>query len=518
MDAFSRAQERAFVGGRIYTLAEPARVEALLVRDGRIVEMGPTAEVLQRAAEPAEIIDLGGRTVLPGFIDAHTHLASTGLTRTGYLDLSEVRSPEELLEQLRGELARKAEGEWLIGRGWDESRWSERRYVTRQELDRVAPANPVALFRVDGHLLVVNSRALKEVPLPRAWLEGGEARVRTDLERGWLWEEAAWWFHERIKPDLPQLKRAILAGMELAHSHGITSIHEVAKPDYLRAYQELKEEGKLRLRAYLNLRGEQMEELIELGLQTGFGDEWLRLGGVKFFADGSLGAGNAALSEPYRDRDGCGELNHPPEELRRFVERARAHGLQVMIHAIGDRAIEAVLEAFERAGVTPEERHRIEHFELATPEQIERAVQLGVVLSMQPNFLQWAAPGGLYEARLGEERARRIDPHRQVLDAGGRLAFGSDCMPLGPLFGLHQVVNAPQPVQRLTLEEALRCYTQGGAYASFEEELKGTLEVGKLADLVVLSEDPFDKPEELAEIQVEMTFIGGELVYSRARS
>ncbi len=509
----STSQERAFINGRIYTLAEPAWVEALLVRDGRIAALGTTAEVLRRAAEAAKIIDLKGKAVLPGFIDAHTHLVSTGLTRTVYLDLSGARSLEELLEQVRGELARRAEGEWLVGRGWDESRWPERRYVTRRELDRVAPANPVALFRVDGHLLVVNSRALKEVPLPQARLKGGKA----DLERGWLWEEAAWWFHEQIKPDLAHLKKAIMAGVELAHSHGLTSIHEIARPRYLRAYQELRREGRLRLRVYLNLMSEQMEELIGLGLETTFGDEWLRLGGVKLFADGSIGAGNAALSEPYRDRGGRGELNHTPEELRRFVERARAHGLQVMIHAIGDRAIEAALEAYERAGVTPQERHRIEHFELATPEQVERAARLGVVLSMQPNFLQWAAPGGLYEARLGKERARRINPHRWVLDAGGRLAFGSDCMPLGPLFGLQQVVNAPQPVQRLTLEEALRCYTQGGAYASFEEGLKGSLEVGKLADLVVLSEDPFAEPGGLAEIQVEMTFIGGELVFSRSQ-
>jgi len=502
--------EKAFINGKIYTLAEPRLAEALLVRDGRIVALGSTEEVLQRASS-AEVIDLGDRTVLPGFIDAHTHLVSAGLAATRYLDLSTVRSLEELLEQVRDAVKAKARDEWLIGRGWDESHWPEQRYVTRQDLDHVALEAPVALFRVDGHLLSVNSRALELIELPE------RLREEADLERGLLREEAAWWFYDRIEPGLEALEEAITAAIAKAHALGITSVHEIVKPCYLQAYQRLHKRGELRLRVYANPRADSLEDLIQLGLETGFGDEWLRLGAVKVFADGSIGARNAALREPYRGGDGRGKLNYTLEGLAQLVQRAHENGWQVMVHAIGDRAISLVLEAYQRAGIGPADRYRIEHFELPNDEDLQEAVRMGIIASMQPNFVKWAGPGGLYEARLGPERTSRISPHRLVLDAGIRLAFGSDCMPLGPLFGLHQAVNAPHSAQRLSVEEAIRCYTQGGAHAVFEEDSKGTLEPGKLADFVALSGDPFAQPEEIERMRVELTVIGGEVVFDRAR-
>ena len=173
------------------------------------------------------------------------------------------------------------------------------------------------------------------------------------------------------------------------------------------------------------------------------------------------------------------------------------------------------MEAYKRAGVSPADRYRIEHFELPHDEDLREAARMGIIASMQPNFVKWAGPGGLYEARLGPERTKRIDPHRLVLDAGIELACGSDCMPLGPLFGVHQAVNAPYPAQRLTVEEAIRCYTLGGAYAAFEEDLKGALEPGKLADFVALSGDPFAQPERIEDLEVELTVIGGEVVFAR---
>ena len=499
------------MNGRVLTLSRPARAEALALAGAQIAAVGRNKEIQALVGPETETIDLQGRTVLPGFIDAHTHLISTGLLETLYLNLAEARSLAELLEMVRAAARQKAEGEWLVGRRWEESRWPERRYITRADLDRVAPANPVALFRVDGHLLSVNSKALELAELPE------HLRDRADLEQGLLWEEAASWLHDRIEPEAEVLERAIAAATERAHSLGITSVHDIVKPGYLRAYQALRGEGGLKLRVYLNLGVEAARPLLATGLRTGFGDEWLRLGGVKLFADGSLGAGNAALSEAYLDREGRGKLNYDDEELSRIVVEAHEHGWQVLAHAIGDRAIEQVLRAYELAGVEPADRYRIEHFELASDKQLEWAARLGLIASMQPNFLQWAEPGGLYETRLGEERTGRISPHRLALDAGLKLAFGSDCMPLGPLFGIHRAVNAPYPAQRLTVEEALRCYTLGGAYASFEEGLKGSLEPGKLADLVVLSTDPFNQPEEIERIQVEMVFIGGELVFAQSR-
>lgn len=504
------APDLILLNGRIITLNASDKARALAISGERIAAVGSDEEVKDLASEDTEIIDLQSKTALPGFIDAHTHLVSTGLMETIYLDLAEARSLEDLLEMVRAAAGRRAKGEWIIGRRWDESQWLKPRYVTRQDLDRVAPGNPVALFRVDGHLLAVNSRALELVSLSE------EMRAQADLERGLLWEEAAWWLHDQVEPEPGELERAIAAAARLAHSLGVTSVHDIIKPSYLRAYQGLRARGALKLRVYLNPKVEHAKELIKAGLQTGFGDGWLRLGAVKLFADGSIGAGNAALGEPYLDRKGRGQLNYSDEELFRIVKEARQAGWQVMAHAIGDRAIESTLRVYERAGVRSQDRYRIEHLELPTEQHLERAARLGIVASMQPNFVNWSKPGNMYEARLGGERTSRASPHRLVLDAEIRLACGSDCMPLGPLFGIHQAVNAPHPAQRLTVEEALRWYTQGGAYASFEEGLKGSLAPGKLADLVVLSADPFKHPQEIENIQVEMTFVGGELVFSRS--
>jgi len=502
--------------GRVITPEGPS--QALAISGDRIAAVGSDEQIQALTTERIEQFDLQGRTVLPGFIDSHTHLVSTGLIETIYLSLTGARSLAEALESVRetcraGERALGA-GEWLLGWGWEESRWPERRYLTRRDLDQVAPDRPVALFRVDGHLLVLNSKALELIDLPE------EFAGRADLDRGLLWEEAAWWFHEQLEPSPEELERALEAAIKKAHSLGITSVHDIVRPSYIRAYQRLRAAGRLNLRIYLNPRARagDVEQLFATGLRTGFGDEWLRLGGVKIFADGSIGAGNAALSESYLDREGRGRLNYSDEELCRIVQEAHKQGWQVLIHAIGDRAIKQVLKIYELVGVSPSDRYRIEHLELASVEQLEQAARMGLVASMQPNFLNWAKPGDLYEIRLGRNRTEQINPFRLALDAGLRLALGSDCMPLGPLFGIHQAVNAPHPSQHLTVEEAIHGYTLGGAYASFEEGLKGSIEPGKLADLVVLSEDPFEHPEAIEEIEVELTFVGGELVFRRSGS
>lgn len=505
-----RSPNLILLHGQILTMDVPGQVQGMALSGDRILALGSDSQIKGLADKTTEIIDLGGRTVLPGFIDAHTHLVSTGLMETIHLDLAQAGTLEELLEIVRAAAGERAPGEWLIGRRWEESRWPEQRYVAREDLDRAAPGNPAALARVDGHLLCVNSKALEQIQLPEKFGD------RADLERGLLWEEAAWWFNDRITPEVEEIKRAIEAATKLAHSLGVTSVHDIVKPAYLEAYQKLHATGRLKLRVYFNLKVEHARQLIDTGLVTGFGNDWLRLGAVKLFADGSIGAGNAALSKPYCDRRGRGQLNYDEQELFPIVNRAHEQGWQVMAHAIGDRAIEAVLGAYERTGIEPEDRYRIEHFELARDEHLERAANLGIVASMQPNFLQWVGSGGMYQARLGEERTGRATPHRLVLDAGIKLACGSDCMPFSPLFGIHQAVNAPHPAQRLTVEEALRCYTRGGAHASFEEELKGSLAPGRLADFIVLSADPFQRPEGIENIKVEMTYLGGKLVFSRS--
>jgi predicted amidohydrolase YtcJ len=510
------------LNANIYTVSS-GHAQALAVRDGKILAVGSTDEIRKLAGPRTQIEDLGGKTVLPGFIDAHMHLVSVGLRESGYyLDLSQARSLEETLALVRARVHQTEKDQWVLGRGWDESRWPEHRYITKADLDRIAPEHPVVLVRVCGHILCANSVALKKISVtPRV----GEF----DEPSGLLREETAWAFLQQLQPSDDQIRDAIVAGVKLAHRLGVTAIHDIAKPAHIRTYMALHQAHQLKLRVRLNIEVHYLDQLIALGLRTGFGDEFLKLGAIKFFADGSLGARNAALREPYQTPSGLfafagqwpakmngpgeawGKLNYEQSELNRLVKRAHEHGFQVMIHAIGDRAIDAALEAL--SGATPERRHRIEHAELLHSEQIARMRELGIIASMQPNFLQWSGPGGLYEARLGPERDAHIDPHRKVLDAGVALAFGSDGMPFGPLYGIHWAVNAPHPDQRVSVAEAIHAYTLGAAYAAFEERSMGSLEPGKFADFIVLSRDPFQAPTQINEIAIERTYLAGERVF-----
>lgn len=496
-----------FMNGKVLTISA-GRAEALAVREGRIQAVGRTSEIKRLAGPKTEIIDLEGKALMPGFIDAHMHLASQGLKATGYLlDLSQAHSLEEALELVRQAVHKRGEGAWVLGQGWDESLWPEKRYLTKVDLDRVAPHSPVALSRVDGHLMVVNSQALKLMPLQAGSNEFDQAQ-------GLLKGRAAERFLAHVQPEPEELEEAILAAIKMAHSLGITAVHDVVRPEHIKAYQRLKRLGKLRLRVRLNPVVQHLDSLIGLGFSTGFGDSTLKLGAIKVFADGSIGARNAALLEPYADAsETLGQLNHPQEELNALVRKAHENGFQLMIHAIGDRAIGSALEALKKAGIGPEDRARIEHLELPTEEELEEAQELGIIASMQPNFLKWSGPGRLYEARLGKERDARIDPHRAVVERDIPLAFGSDGMPFGPLYGIHLAVNAPHPGQRLSVEEALKAYTLGAAYAGFSEEDQGSLEPGKWADLIVLAEDPNTHPEGIKEIKVLETYLGGERVF-----
>lgn len=494
------------LNANIYTVSS-GRAQALAVRDGKIVAVGQNEEIKKLAGPKTQIEDLQGKTVLPGFIDAHMHLVSVGLRESGYyVDLSEAHSLSNALERVHQRVPQTEKAQWVIGRGWDESRWPERRYITKADLDVIAPEHPTVLIRVCGHILCANSVALKEIAVS---VKPGEY----DEAQGLLREETAWAFLQQLRPPEQQIQEAIIAGVKLAHRLGVTALHDIAKPEYVKAYTALHTAHELRLRVRLNIEAQHLDHLIALGLRTGFGDELLQLGAIKFFADGSIGARNAALHKPYRDADSIGKLNYEQGTLNRLVKLAHDHGFQVMIHAIGDRATDAALEALSHAGATPERRHRIEHAELLHPQQIARMKELGVIASMQPNFLQWSGPSGLYEARLGPERDVHIDPHRKVLNAGVRMAFGSDGMPFGPLYGVHCAVNAQHPDQRISIEEALRAYTLDAAYAGFAERVLGSLEPGKLADFIVLSDDPAQVPHTIKEIKIERTYLAGDRVF-----
>lgn len=507
------------VGGTIFTasLSKPW-AKAFAVRGDRIVAVGTDAQAERWASRGTRTIDLKGRVVVPGFIDAHAHMAEEagGLD---WSDLAGARSLDAAVERLRAAAASGSRGQPVIGVGWDEAKWPERRYLSREDLDRVAKDRPVVAVRVDWHIGCVNSFALESardlVPL-----RGYEVDA-TGRPTGVLKEEAFGAFWSRVEPDEAAVLRGLPAIVRRAHRLGITSIHDVIGAKEWRAYQRAHRSGRLGIRVYGMLRDRHLPDLVAAGFATGLGDSWLRLGAVKVFSDGSLGAYTANLAEPYEGRPGDrGMLVHAPEELRSILGAAHCAGFQTATHAIGDAAIRVTLDAIEtvqREDPRPDARHRIEHYEMPDEPVLERTKAAGVVPSCQPNFVgQWSGPFDVYETRLGLARSSRNNPYRPVVRAGLPLCFGSDGMPYGPLYGLHWAVNGFYTDQRLTVEEAVRAYTAGGANASFEEGLKGTLEPGKLADFVVLGGDPFREPARIRSIRVESTWIGGRRVHGAA--
>jgi predicted amidohydrolase YtcJ len=319
------------------------------------------------------------------------------------------------------------------------------------------------------------------------------------------------------------LAKALEEGCRYANSVGITSVHENLyrrQLPYLSEYLKLHQQDQLTVRVYVNLEAKLLDLLAGFGVPTGLGDEYLRLGGLKVFIDGSLGAQTAAISQPYLDKpDSDGLMLIDEEDYRFLIATANELGLQVSTHAIGDRAIELVIRVHESTSKTEfvtKLRHNIIHAELLTPLLINRVKELDMLLLQQPNFVhRWGLPDGMYDARLGPERATQLNNFRRILDAGIKVAFGSDCMPMDPLYGIYSAVTHPNPAIQISIEEAIRLYTMDAAFASFDEKNKGSLVPGKLADFVVLSENPFEiTPEAVKEVKVLATYVGGRCVFS----
>ncbi|MCI2426288.1 amidohydrolase [Candidatus Acetothermia bacterium] len=487
---------------------------ALAVTGEIITAVGRREEIEYLIGPQTEIIDLKGRVALPGFIDGHTHFIHLGLGENFFVDLSGCSCREGVLAQLSDIIRARGQGEWIIGQGWDESCWPDNRYLSREELDRIGPHNPIAALRIDGHLISANTLALRNV-------KDHYPATECDLQTGILREQAVWDLLQQIEPDQTTLVTAVGAACRIAASYGVTSIHDMAvRASQFRAYQSAKRNGSLTIRTLLYFRLEEMRHIIELGMETGFGDHWLRCGGIgELFVDGSIGAQNAALDAPYCGSTQQGRLNFTSAEVEKILCDAEEARLQTAIHAIGEEAISVVLAAHATAGTSSKLRHRIEHLELILPEQIEKMAQLNLVASMQPNFVgEWSGQGKMYEKSLGKERDRRIDPHHTVSCGGVPLVFGSDCMPFSPLYGIHWAVNSPHPDQRLTVKEAIEAYTERGAYASFEEGIKGELSPGKFADIVVPARDPYCCSDEINTIEIDLTCIGGKIAYQREES
>lgn len=511
-------------GGRVYVLDEARTVaESVLFRGDRVAAVGDAPAVRAEATAP-DIVELDGRTVLPGFNDAHTHLISVGIDELE-TDLGEAASRAEALDRLAANAGSTPAGEWVLGYNYDESLWpaGERTHLTRAELDGVSTEHPVAATRIDAHAVSVNSAALDRLDL--AGVEDEVRRDESGEPTGVLVENAAGRVRQATFPDAGKARRALALGIERAHALGITSVQNMstltAPTDGVsavqRAFFTAWRDDELDLRVTFYVHADHARSLADLGAASGFGDRRLRIGGTKVFSDGSLGAYTAKLYEPYADApDTRGEWVLDPDALEEVYRTAAAADQQLATHALGDEAIDGVLDRYERAledYTVGDPRPRIEQVELATDEAIDRMADLGVVASMQPNFLEWNADGRVYETRLGPDALDDNNRFRDMLDAGVPLAFGSDTMPIGPLFGIHLAVNSPYESQRLTVDEAIAAYTRGAAYAEFAEDFKGTLEPGMLADAVVLETDPHDVPDRIREIEVHATVLGGRVVY-----
>ena len=530
---------KVFVNGSFLThLYEGRRKEAMAVLGGRILYTGDRKGAMDAfpAGVTPEVIDLGGKTAVPGFIDSHLHLVSFGLGLRNIF-LGDVRSIEELKEAVKRRAESAESGEWILGRGWDQDVFREKRYPTRKDLDEAAPGRPVYLTRACGHISVASSRALEIAGVTAGTPDPPGGAIDRDPygdPTGVLRESAQSLVQAKIpKPGPLDLEEALKKAARYVLSKGITSVHsndgQASFQVMMELYRKLRESG-IPLRVYWDLPWDFMKDLVSTPLRTKDGDDYFRIGGVKLFADGSLGGRTAALEEPYSDDPSTrGILVLDETELKERVYLAHAVGMQVAIHAIGDRAVRVALEAIDAAQTRlprKDPRHRLIHTQILSPILITGMKRSGVVADVQPKFIstdmRWA------QQRVGTERLRSSYAWRTMLKAGIPLAGGSDCPvePPDPLLGIYCAVTRKDmeghpvmgffPNERVTLEEALRMFTLGGAYAAFEEDLKGTLEPGKLCDFVVLSGDPFRVlPEEIKDLDVLMTVVGGEVAYEK---
>lgn len=502
------------------------RAQALAVRDGRVVAVGSNDEVSKYVGDKTKAVDLGGKTVVPGFVDCHVHMTSFG-KQLQALDLRDVKSINEMKSKIR-EYAEKNPGKkWILGGRWDHERFVEKRFPTRWDLDEAVSDKPVFLVRVCGHVGVANSKALELAGITKSTVVSGG---KVDLDEasgepnGVLRENALEHVWRVVpKPTAAELEEACVKACQKAVEEGLTGVHWIVDSgEELRIIQKLRKEGKLPLRVYVGVPARLLDEVARLGLLTGFGDDMVKLGFIKVFADGSLGARTAALKEPYSDKpETSGMLLLSQRKLNSLVLKAHRAGWQVAVHAIGDRAIECVLKAFSKAFKKHSSgwcRHRIEHCSLLNPRLIGRIKRLGLIVSVQPHFIVsdfWVVE------RVGVERARWVYPFKTLIREGIIVASGSDCPvePISPLLGVWAAVaRSTFKEENLTVEEALKTYTVNAAVASFDGDKKGTIEVGKFADFTVLSEDPFKvPPEKIREVKVEMTIVGGRIVYERRR-
>ena len=523
------------INGKIWTgNPKQPEAEAVAIAGNRIAAVGSTSEILNLKQPETPVIDLEGKRVLPGFNDAHVHFYDGGANLAGP-QLRYSKSPQEFRDTLAEFARRQPAGRWITGGDWDHENWNPPALPTRQLIDPVTPNWPVFINRLDGHMSLANSLALRLAGVDRNTKDvpgGVIVRDANGEPTGILKDAAQELVQKVIPPPTPdQIRTAIKAAQNYANEQGVTSVQDMsAAPDVFRVYQSMLHDGELHVRISGHQPLPAWQRLANVGILADFGNEYLHIGGVKGFADGSLGSTTALMFQPYLDAPNTNGIASAelanPEQMWRNIEAADRAGLQIAIHAIGDKANNTILgfyERLEKLHVQRDRRLRIEHAQHLLPSDIPRFAQLHAIASMQPYHCiddgRWA------EKRIGPERAKTTYAFRSLLDSGATLAFGSDwdVAPMSPILGIYAAVTRRTldgkhpdgwiPEQKITVEEAVQAYTMGSAYASFEENIKGSIEPGKLADVIVLSQDIFAiDPVKIADTKVDLTIFDGRVL------
>ncbi len=524
--------------GNVWTVstAQP-QAEAVACIDERIVAVGKSDEIRQWAGPKTKVINLAGKLVVPGFNDAHVHFY-TGGTHLAGVQLRNAQSEAEFRKRIAAFAAKLPKGRWITGGDWDHESWTPARVPTRQLIDADTADHPVFVNRLDGHMALANSLALKLAGITRESKDppGGLIVRDANGEPTGLLKDAAMDAVNRVipPPGPAEVEDALKAAMRYAAENGVTSVQDMsASPVVLAAYQRLLVRGELSVRIYGHQPLTNWRRLAQVGIGEGFGNEKLKIGGLKGFSDGSLGSTTALFFEPYLDAPGSTGIAAddmiPESKMRDNIFSADKAGLQIAIHAIGDKANHMVLNMYSDIAAkngARDRRFRIEHAQHLRMDDVQRFGKLKVIASMQPIHAiddgRWAAK------RVGPAVLKGTYAFRSLLDAGAVLAFGSDwyVAPMEPLTGIYAAVTRRTtdgknpggwvPEQKITVAEAIRAFTMGSAYASFDEQRKGSIEPGKLADMVVLSDNILSiSPEQIEKVKVDMTIFDGKLIYTR---
>ncbi|MGZ7031993.1 MAG: amidohydrolase [Thermoanaerobaculia bacterium] len=522
--------ETIFTGGTVAVgpTQTPQKNQAIAVRDGIIVDVGPATEVRSRHAG-ARVVDAANATILPGLTDAHAHLYGLGLS-LDTVNLVGLNTPADAIARAKERASTAPAGEWILGRGWDQNRWPGKQFPTAESIDAAIPDHPVWLRRVDGHAGWANTAALHAAGITASTKDPDGGRIVRDAAgnpTGVFVDEAMELIDSKVPPPSFELrKRRVLAAAQRIAENGLTEIHDAgADADTIRAVRELITEKHFPIRVYMML-GDDEKLLKEWFARGPLFDEShkLTVRSVKLYADGALGSRGAALLQPYSDDPSNSGLTiSKPEHMTDVAKRAIEAGFQVNTHAIGDRAVRNVIDSYEKAAAKAGNRFRIEHLQVVAPEDFPRIARIGIIASMQPTHATSDMPWA--EARLGSTRIRGAYAWRTVVDNGIRLALGSDfpVEDVNPFFGIYSAVTRQDqngqppggwyPDQRLTLAEAIRGFTIDAAYAAFEEQSRGTIQIGKLADFTIVEGDLFSMPpSDLFKTKVRYVVVGGAIV------